>query len=272
MFLTSLAVSTFAEVPMIVAHRGASRDAPANTIPAFELAWKQDADAVEGDFHLTKDGEIVCIHDGDTKRVAGRNLVVSESTLAELKKLDVGACHAEKYRGIRIPTLAEVFSTVPEEKRIYIEVKCGAGIISPLLKQIEKSGLASGQIVVISFNGQVIQELKARAPQYKALWLCSFKERKSGVITPTVVTVLNTLKRIQADGFSSNTAVPESYIEAVREQGYEWHVWTVDDIKTANRMTALGASSITTNVPQTIRTILVGQSPAGDVPKAVPEG
>ena len=73
-------IAGHAEEPLIVAHRGASRDAPSNTIPAFQLAWKQGADAIEGDFHLSKDGEIVCFHDADTKRVAGTQLVVRQST------------------------------------------------------------------------------------------------------------------------------------------------------------------------------------------------
>lgn len=57
-----------AQTPIIVAHRGASKAAPENTLKAFHLAWEQGADAIEGDFHLTKDGKIVCIHDGNTKR------------------------------------------------------------------------------------------------------------------------------------------------------------------------------------------------------------
>ena len=76
--------------PFLVAHRGASKDAPENTLPAFELAWKQGADAIEGDFYLTKDGKIVCFHDGDTKKITGKKLVVKDSTLAELQALDVG--------------------------------------------------------------------------------------------------------------------------------------------------------------------------------------
>ena len=67
--LTLAAGSLHAAEPFLVAHRGASHDAPENTLPAFELAWKQGADAIEGDFHLTSDGKIVCIHDFDTKRV-----------------------------------------------------------------------------------------------------------------------------------------------------------------------------------------------------------
>ena len=246
-------IAGHAEEPLIVAHRGASRDAPGNTIPAFQLAWEQGADAIEGDFHLSKDGEIVCFHDADTERVAGTQLVVRQSTLAELKQLDVGATHGVAFNGTRIPTIAEVFATIPEGKKIFIEVKCGAEIIPTLLNEIDQSGLTQEQIVVISFNKQVIQQLKIKAPQYKASWLCSFKKQKTGEITPSLATVLKTLKQIQADGLSSNTAVPASVIEAVSQQGYEWHVWTINDLKTARRMQALGVLSITTDVPGTMR-------------------
>ena len=246
-------IAGHAEEPLIVAHRGASRDAPENTIPAFQLAWEQGADAIEGDFHLSKDGEIVCFHDADTKRVAGTQLVVRQSTLAELKQLDVGATHGVAFNGTRIPTIAEVFATIPQGKKIFIEVKCGAEIIPTLLNEIDQSGLTQEQIVVISFNKQVIQQLKIKAPQYKASWLCSFNKQETGEITPALATVLKTLKQIQADGLSSNTAVPASVIEAVSQQGYEWHVWTINDLNTARRMQALGVLSITTDVPGTMR-------------------
>ena len=246
-------IAGHAEEPLIVAHRGASRDAPENTIPAFQLAWEQGADAIEGDFHLSKDGEIVCFHDADTKRVAGTQLVVRQSTLAELKQQDVGATHGVAFNGTRIPTIAEVFATIPQGKKIFIEVKCGAEIIPTLLNEIDQSGLTQEQIVVISFNKQVIQQLKIKAPQYKASWLCSFNKQETGEITPALATVLKTLKQIQADGLSSNTAVPASVIEAVSQQGYEWHVWTINDLKTARRMQALGVLSITTDVPGSMR-------------------
>ena len=246
-------IAGHAEEPLIVAHRGASRDAPGNTIPAFQLAWEQGADAIEADFHLSKDGEIVCFHDADTERVAGTQLVVRQSTLAELKQLDVGATHGVAFNGTRIPTIAEVFATIPQGKKIFIEVKCGAEIIPTLLNEIDQSGLTQEQIVVISFNKQVIQQLKIKAPQYKASWLCSFNKQETGEITPALATVLKTLKQIQADGLSSNTAVPASVIEAVSQQGYEWHVWTINDLNTASRMQALGVLSITTDVPGTMR-------------------
>ncbi len=253
--------SFYAEEIMIVAHRGASRDAPENTMPAFKLAWEQGAHAIEGDFHLTKDGHIVCIHDADTKKVSNTNLVVRNATLAELRQLDVSVRHSQAFEATVVPTIAEVFSTIPERKTIYIEIKCGAEIIAPLLKEIKHSGLSNEQIVVISFNRDVIQKLKANAPQYKAYWLCGFKKDQSGEITPPIETVLNTLEEIQADGLSSNTAIPESVVKAVINQGYEWHVWTINDLHTARRMKALGVKSITTDMPGYMRNNLVEQSP-----------
>ncbi|MEX0742204.1 MAG: glycerophosphodiester phosphodiesterase family protein, partial [Phycisphaeraceae bacterium] len=102
---------------------GASHDAPENTLPAFELAWEQGADAIEGDFHLTSDGKIVCIHDFDTQRVSGSERIVKSSTLEELRALDAGAWLDPKWKDIRMPTFAEVAATVPAGKMFYIEVK-----------------------------------------------------------------------------------------------------------------------------------------------------
>ena len=139
--------------PLIVAHRGSSFDAPENTLPAFELAWKQGADAIEGDFLLTKDNQIVCIHDGSTKRLADRNLAVRGSTLEELRKLDVGSWKHEKFKGTRIPTIAEVFATIPKGRKIFVEVKCGKEIIPYLVKEIGKSKLKTEQVVLIASSG-----------------------------------------------------------------------------------------------------------------------
>lgn len=122
----------------IVAHRGASFDAPENTLSAFRLAWKLNADVIEGDFYLTKDEQIVCIHDKTTKRVAPKqtSLTIARSTLAELRALDVGSWKHPRFANERIPLLEEVLATVPEGKRIFVEIKCGPEII-PHLKTVD---------------------------------------------------------------------------------------------------------------------------------------
>ena len=251
------ATPVIAEQPAIVAHRGASKDAPENTLPAFKLAWQQGADAIEGDFHLTQDGKIVCIHDGNTKKVSNQNLVVKQSTLAELKRLDVGVKKGKPFAGTPIPTLEEVFATVPQKKKIYVEIKCGTEIIPALLQEIKKSRLGIEQIVVISFDRNVIRDFKQKSPQHKAYWLTRVKKDKSGSVASSLDSILKTLGEIKADGLSASAnGISAEVIKRVFDQGYEFHVWTVDSVKSAEQFKSWGARSITTNVPGLIRKAL----------------
>jgi glycerophosphoryl diester phosphodiesterase len=247
--------------PMIVAHRGASKHAPENTIPAFKLAWEQGADAIEGDFYLTKDGAIVCIHDKDTKRVSGVKKVVEDTTLEELRKLDVGSWFGEKWQGTVIPSISEVFATIPDGKKIYIEIKSGSEILPRLFEELTKSGLKKNQVIVISFDKDVIRNLKSKDPGIKAFWLSDFKrDNFSGRTEPSFNSVIDVLRQTGADGFSStHKLIDDSFIKAILIEGFEYHVWTVDDPETARRFKRLGAKSITTNVPGYMKKSLEGE-------------
>ena len=103
----------------IVAHRGASADAPENTLAAIQLAWQQGADAAEIDVRLTVDGQLVAIHDETTLRTGSTDWKVKDHTLAELKTLDVGLWKSQQFVGEQIPTLAEVLDIVPPGKRLH---------------------------------------------------------------------------------------------------------------------------------------------------------
>jgi len=235
--------------PLVVAHRGASRDAPENTLAAFQLAWEQGADAIEGDFLLTKDNKIVCIHDKSTERLASRKLIVKGSTLAQLRELDVGLGKGKKFKDTKIPTIDEVFATIPAGKKIFIEIKCGKEIIPPLLEEIKKSELMDEQVAIICFNAEVIRLLKIKAPQHKAYWLSNFKRDKEGHWVPSLETVLKTLSSTKADGLDSHHGIPNDTIKRIKKDGYEWHVWTVNDLNIAKRLKALGVESVTTDIP-----------------------
>jgi len=254
----------------IVAHRGASRDAPENTIAAFELAWRQGADAIEGDFRLTQDGRIVCIHDSTTERTAGANLVVAESTLAELRKLDVGRWRGAEWAGQRIPTLAEVLAVVPTGKRILIEIKCGPEIVPVLKRVLDSSRLKRDQTILISFDAKVIAVAKKQLPTCKAFWLTGFrKDKKTGSWKPSPQKVLATLKEIRADGLDCAAvagAVDRSLMSELGARAVELHVWTVDDLKTALHFQELGTRSITTNRPGWLREQMVRRSSQSENP------
>ena len=252
LFLTLFAGHLVLGKPLIVAHRGASFDAPENTLPAFELAWEQGADAIEGDFLLTKDRKIVCIHDRSTKRFCEQDLVVEKSTLEQLKNLDVGSWKNKKYIGTRIPTISEVFATVPMGKKIFVEVKCGVEIIPLLVSEIRKSRLNAEQIILICFKADVVKNFKEKLPHCKAFWLSGFKKDKQGTWTPPIDDVLAIIKSHKADGLDSQHSIPEKFSQSVLDAGYEWHAWTINDVVTARRLAKRGIYSITTDRPKLI--------------------
>lgn len=255
LLMIALPSAPFAQ-SQIVAHRGASHDAPENTLAAFKLAWEQGADAIEGDFYLTKDRRIVCIHDGDTERVAGRKRVVAESTRAQLRKLDVGSWKGRRWAGERIPTIDEVLGTVPDGKKVFLELKSGK-VIVPFLKQaLDASGLKPEQIIILAFDEATVIEAKRILPSVRVCWLVGYsKDKATGAWTPPLSRVLGTLKRIGADGVDSDAReiLDAAFVKDLRAANLAFHVWTVDDPSVAERFRRLGVDSITTNRPGWLR-------------------
>lgn len=243
--------------PLIIAHRGASHDAPENTLAAFRLAWEQGADGIEADFYLSADGHVLCLHDQDAERVAGQKLDVTRAPFDQLRALDVGGWKGPRWRGEKMPTMAEVLAVVPTGKKIFIELKSGPEIVEPMAKLIALSSLAPDQIVIISFDGDTITNCKQQLPNIRAHWLCRYTEQEDGSLTPTVDEVAATLQRIHADGLGTEARpefVNEAFIKRLRDSGCrEFHVWTVDDAKIARFYQALGAWAITTNQPAWLR-------------------
>ncbi len=242
---------------LIIAHRGASHDAPENTMSAFKLAMKQGADGIESDFYRTSDGQIACIHDKDTERICGKKLMVVNTSLADLRALDVGSWKGTRWKGERMPTIEAVLESLPAGKKVFLELKSSVEIVGPMAKAIESSSLEPEQIVIISFHADAIAECKKQMPHIKALWLCGYEKQKDGHFTPEVEEVAATLKRIRADGFNSEAQpehFDEAFIKRLRKLGCsEFSVWTVDDPKVADYYARLGAWSITTNRPGWLR-------------------
>jgi glycerophosphoryl diester phosphodiesterase len=235
---------------MIIAHRGVSFDLPENSLPAFNMSWNHAADGIEGDFHLTKDGAIVCIHDEDTGRVCKQNIVVRDSTLKELKALDLD-CQGTGNLQIKIPTLNEVLEILPDGKKIFIEVKCGSEIVEPLFSELTRSKLNSNDAVIISFDEEVIKEFKVIAPNYRALLLYSYKQlnRNSSEVGCNINNLIDVMRNIKADGLGTDNEFSKTLVEQTINAGFEYHSWTIDSIDVAQKLINWGSSSITTNKP-----------------------
>ena len=109
----------------VIGHRGSSKEAPENTLASSRLAFSEQADGVEVDVRMTKDGQLVCIHDKNTLRTTGVEALIKEKTLVELKSMDAGQWKGEQWKGEAIPSLQEILEFIPQGKKIFIEMKEG---------------------------------------------------------------------------------------------------------------------------------------------------
>jgi glycerophosphoryl diester phosphodiesterase len=243
---------------MIVAHRGASYDAPENTLAAFRLAWEQESDGIEGDFYLTADDRIVCIHDPDTQRTAGIKRIVEESSLAELRELEYGSWKDPRWHGEQIPTLRDVWETVPDGKLFVIELKSKESIAPVLADQLRRLDDGRIRVLIISFHQETAAACKALMPATRVHWLTKFSPDEAGTnFHPNVSTVAETIKRLGVDGVgmrAQREVIDLAFAEALKRMDCrEFHVWTVDSIDDARYFQTLGVMGITTNRPAHLR-------------------
>jgi glycerophosphoryl diester phosphodiesterase len=240
----------------IIAHRGASHDAPENTLASIQLGWKQGADAVEIDVQFSRDGHIVVIHDDNTRKTAGVRKKVSAQTLAELKQLDVGKWKHPKWTGERIPALPEALATIPDGKRLFVEIKCGSECIPKFVEDFKASGRKPSQVVPIGFALEAMRRLKQALPEIEVCWIAEFKRTLRGW-SPKVETLIARTLDAGLDGLdvSQRGPVNAAFTRKVHEAGLKLYVWTVDSASRARQLMAAGVDGITTNKPAWLRTL-----------------
>lgn len=244
-------------VPAIIAHRGASADAPENTLAAIREAWKQKADGAEFDIRLTKDGKVVLMHDDTTRRTAGKDLEVKDQPLDELQKLDAGSWKGEKWKGEPVPLLEDILKELPAEKVYYIEIKSGPEILPELARVIKASGRAAVQLRIISFDFETLVKSKNLIPGVKTLWIVDGKKNS---IThkktyPDLAALAEKTVAAGIGGLNLNQGFPldEAAIEAIKARGLNVAVWTVNDAAVANRLATAGIDALSTDYPAKVR-------------------
>ncbi len=243
----------------IIAHRGASRDAPENTLASIRLGFEQGADAVELDIRLTRDDEIVLMHDPTTGRTATVDLVVRETPLAYLKRLDVGRRRGIAWARERIPTLEEVLAILPTGRRLFIEVKCGPEVLPPLGRVV--GGMPSpSRIAIIGFDWETMRGAKMLFPQVEVYWLSAFKrENANKNRKPSSDRLIERALAAKLDGLDllHGGRINAPLVAKAHRAGLKVYVWTVDDPRRAQRMAALGIDGLATNRPGWMRRRLV---------------
>ena len=243
----------------LVAHRGASYDAPENTLASEKLAWKQGADAVETDIWLTKDGKLIVSHDKSAKRATGQDLIITESDEAALRKLDAGKWKGGQFAGEKLPTLDEQIKLMPAGKRLFVEIKDGPHIVPELKRCLERTKQSPKTITIISFNYESLKKCRELLPDYKTQYLMGHPAPNAKTPPkkkqPTLDAVIAQAKAAKLTGLDLQSTWPltKADVKKIRDAGLELHVWTVDDPAVAKHWRELGVDSITTNRPGFLR-------------------
>jgi glycerophosphoryl diester phosphodiesterase len=229
-------------MPKIIAHRGASAHAPENTMAAFQLALDHGADGIELDVMLSKDKQLIVIHDDSVDRTTNGSGLVRHLTLKELKSLDLGG-------GQKIPTLGEVFDVFGGRYLINIELKNYASIFDALPLEVAKLVKAfrlESSVQISSFNPFNLPRFNAQLPE----------------VTLGLLTEPNQAKRwlwrlFKYDALHPHFSdVDQTLVKTLHSRNQEINVWTVDKPQEIRRLAALNVDSIITNDPQRTRAIL----------------
>lgn len=244
--------------PLNLAHGGAQGHAPANTLPAFERAVELGADAVEMDLQLSADDEVVVIHDGTVDRTTDGTGRVRDLTVSQLQQLDAGHTWTDddgatpfRGEGVRIPTLAEVFETFPEQF-LMLELKTDSGIEIVRRAAAEIEAHARGDDVLVASEEQTyLERFRELAPTVAT----SMAEDEIRTFYTLHVAGLHRWWRPPGVAFQvpeyheGRHVVDDRFVSATGDLGVQVHVWTVNERKDMRRLLELGVDGIITDYP-----------------------
>jgi glycerophosphoryl diester phosphodiesterase len=222
--------------PLIIAHRGASSHAPENTLAAFQLALDHQADGIELDVMLSKDGQAVVIHDDTVDRTTNGSGRVKDLTLADLQALDAG-------RGEPIPALKTVLDTFGGRYLINIELKNYASPFDPLpvvvAHMLNENAALADLVMVSTFNPFNLARFRKHCPAVK-----------TGLLTLPGKANLWLWRLFRYEALHPHyTDVDQALVMREKARQREVNVWTVDEPEEIRRMAAFGVASIITNDP-----------------------
>lgn len=233
--------------PLNIAHRGASKLAPENTMPAFIKAIEQGCDGIECDINITKDGEFIVMHDDTVDRTTNGHGYVISKTLQELKGLDAGAYFSKEYKGTTIPTLDEVLKLVIQNNIIInLDIKFKhIEVVDKIIEVIHKYNYED-KTIIGSFNESFLMRSKQIEERIQTQ-VCFFwttknikkylKKSKVNIVCPHFLYVLYKSKL---------------YVRLLQSKGKLVQVFTVDSESLMKKMIKKDVNGIITNRPDTL--------------------
>lgn len=235
---------------MRIAHRGASGTAPEHTRAAFTRALDAGVDMIELDVQLSRDEELVVVHDFELERTTNGRGTVRSHDWAALRELDAGSWFGAEFAGQRMLTLTEVLHLVGERARLNVEVKPTAGderILAEKLVALLEHCEKTRSTVVSCFDYDVLREVRALSADLKV-----------GLLThdPDFSRVWRVARELSARSVHPHWAlVSPEIVRCAREEGLEVIVWTVNEVDVMAALAAQGVDGIISDYPERFREV-----------------
>jgi len=251
----------FAKDIVNIPHRGASGHAPEHTLVSYQMGENMHGDYIEVDLQMTKDGQLVAMHDDTVDRTTNGTGLVNEMTLAEMKKLDAGSWFNEQYpqyakpeyRGVNVPTLEEVFQTFGKNKRYYIETKSPEvypGMEIELLRLVNHYEIDKDTLLVESFSSDSLKKMKELDPSINLIQLLS--NRSNVMITDEEISNI----KEYAKGIGLNHQyLTQEYVQKVVESGLDLYPYTVNEKERMKQLIIWGVTGMFTNFPDMLHSV-----------------
>ncbi|HHY19528.1 MAG TPA: glycerophosphodiester phosphodiesterase [Firmicutes bacterium] len=227
-------------LPRIIAHRGNSSEAPENTLAAVRSALALNCDAIEIDLHLSKDNELIVMHDSLVDRTTDGEGAIKEMSLEEIKKLDAGSWKGKAYKGEPVPTFREVLQEVKGKSRLVVELKV-EGAEEKVVDALKEADMLD-DVVVISFIPKALATLAEIEPDLPRAVLTAVSSYEE------YVKVAREAKTKMLDLYAVNLS--REVAEKLLDRGYVLWAWTIDEEEHMKKVVDLGVTGITTNRPQ----------------------
>lgn len=245
----------------IIAHRGANKRAPQNTLPAFQKAIEMGTDGFETDVHLSKDGVPVICHNYTIDETSNGTGKIEEMTLEQLKKYDFGSYYDPKFKDTPLPTLDEFLDLAMGKglKVLNIELKPEKDtarretLVRKTLEAVEARGL-SDILLISSFSKEILEYIKQIAPECKTAFLypAGYKRAFLAFLPP-----FGAMKKMKCHAAHPHKlCIRGKFVENAHKNGLEVNVWTVDESEEIRTMIKAGVDGIITDCPDRVRNIL----------------
>lgn len=245
----------------IIAHRGANKVAPQNTIPAFEKAIEMGTDGFETDVHLSLDGVPVICHNYTIDETSNGTGEIEKMTLNELKSYDFGSYYSEEFKGTPLPTLDEFLDlTVGKGLKILnIELKPEKDdarretLVRKTLKAVEERGL-SDILLISSFSKEILEYIKQIAPECKTAYLypAGYARAHMAFVPP-----YSAMKKMKCHAAHPHKlCIRGDFVKKAHKADLQVNVWTIDEPEDIRAMIKAGVDGIITDCPDLVRSIL----------------